>query len=648
MQVVIGAGPAGLYTAIKLRQAGIKDVVVYDPRAGDYTRPGHLDEKVFRRAEDGINKQFWNKRVGHIKDIEKKLYEEAIKLSIKIEKKSFIGLHQDAKNPGVIVRTSESDEIIPADYVFDCTGSRRTVVFAVNTLEPESPFKLKPITDIPVHNHFIAYIKMDEQILDQILAARANENLNNIKDPLAYARSIVKLRELDWHALKLPYCYGVTFGKGKVCMYLHAPEHLTKENQEQWVRTVMESYTTPISYQHVSLSKTYESKPRFTPFTVNAEYLEPVSYKGENLPVVIGLGDAQIDPDFTLGHGIYNGIERIDALFNTMDIINGKICYFNAEDYQVEITALIQVHKEEVTETAIKRKQEFDDSLSKAELLFQSAIKDTTDQQEAFVFNEILTEIKARQSYLNTCKTFAKYHNENHLIKLAEYKIDTLRSKLPEIHEGLLKALNDLPPFLTAERTNAENLLAALANSWKEIGNQLFKQGKYIESTNAYKEALEIYASSDLMKKYPLKGFAIYSNMAIAYNKEKAYFEAISIAQNGLDIYENFDNKIGLESIYEKLVFNLIKATIDEAKNALFRNEQSQADLSYKIAENLFSKYKHGLSQSTSFQTEKLIKELETKLNDKTGEKLKTFGVFSERKKDENLKDIKEVTPSFG
>ena len=39
MYVIIGAGPAGLYAAIKLRLAGIRDLVIYDPRAGNYTRP---------------------------------------------------------------------------------------------------------------------------------------------------------------------------------------------------------------------------------------------------------------------------------------------------------------------------------------------------------------------------------------------------------------------------------------------------------------------------------------------------------------------------------------------------------------------------------------------------------------------------------
>ncbi|MFT4059555.1 MAG: NAD(P)-binding protein [Legionella sp.] len=36
-KVIIGAGPSGLYTAIKLKKEGIHDIIIYDPRAGNYT-----------------------------------------------------------------------------------------------------------------------------------------------------------------------------------------------------------------------------------------------------------------------------------------------------------------------------------------------------------------------------------------------------------------------------------------------------------------------------------------------------------------------------------------------------------------------------------------------------------------------------------
>ena len=42
MRAIVGAGPAGLYLGIKLHQLGVRDVVIYDPRAGKYTRAGHI------------------------------------------------------------------------------------------------------------------------------------------------------------------------------------------------------------------------------------------------------------------------------------------------------------------------------------------------------------------------------------------------------------------------------------------------------------------------------------------------------------------------------------------------------------------------------------------------------------------------------
>jgi len=52
--VICGGGPTGLYLAIRLKQMGVKNIIVYDPRTGDYTRPGHLNTSVFFTAERGL------------------------------------------------------------------------------------------------------------------------------------------------------------------------------------------------------------------------------------------------------------------------------------------------------------------------------------------------------------------------------------------------------------------------------------------------------------------------------------------------------------------------------------------------------------------------------------------------------------------
>ena len=39
---IIGAGPAGLYAALKAKQAGLDHVTILDIREGHYTRPGSI------------------------------------------------------------------------------------------------------------------------------------------------------------------------------------------------------------------------------------------------------------------------------------------------------------------------------------------------------------------------------------------------------------------------------------------------------------------------------------------------------------------------------------------------------------------------------------------------------------------------------
>jgi hypothetical protein len=369
--IIIGAGPAGLYTAIQLRKRGVKNLVVYDPRAGNYTRPGHLSPNVFTRAQKGLDLNFWPaNEQGHIKDLEKKLYIEATKLNIQIEHKLFLRLHQDEKNSGVIVDNNGVEELIEADYVFDCTGSQRKVVAEVNKIIPESPLQPVPITDPPVRTHFLAYIRMNQKDWDRlertaIIFYLFPKSIELI-DSLSFSKSMIQLRNLGWKEFTFPRCYGVRFHNNKVCIYLHAPNDLAEENYEEWVQTVLECYQKPVSFQRLPST----SKPRFLSFTSSAQALKEVSYKGKNLPMIIALGDAQIDFDYYLGDGILDGMPRIDALFEHMIIFVGNIQYFDSAGYLEQITPLLQQHKKAIINAAEDQKKLFTQAINIAQSKF--------------------------------------------------------------------------------------------------------------------------------------------------------------------------------------------------------------------------------------------------------------------------------------
>ena len=395
--IVVGAGPAGLYTAIKLRKAGIRDLVVYDPRAKEYIRPGHLNKNVFEKVEEGIDKKFWLGQDGHIKELERILYAEARALGIAVEKKYFKGLHPDPDHPGILIADNEHSKAYPveADYVFDCTGASRAVVHALNRMSLDPPLKLKAFTELPVSNHMLAYVKMSKPLFEQFTEAeQAINGLQKDINALSFAQSIVKLSALGWNALQFPRCYGVSFGKEKICLYLQAPVHLAAKDRDQWLQTVLECYLFPIHYVHLPSSKKYAYKPRITTFHVSANALEKVSYKAMDLPTIIALGDAQIDSDYYLAHGIYNGVSRINALFDVMKIQEGRIVHFDSTEYQTAIKELLHEHKSAIIIQAMQQRRSFYFAIRPARKNLELAILQSCDEHEKTAFKTILEKIQ--------------------------------------------------------------------------------------------------------------------------------------------------------------------------------------------------------------------------------------------------------------
>ncbi|MGQ3887510.1 tetratricopeptide repeat protein [Legionella sp. CNM-1927-20] len=593
--MIIGAGPAGLYTAIKFRKKGLRNIVIYDPRAGNYTRPGHLNASVFERAQKGLKEDFWpENKVGHIKDLEKILYKEAKNLGIQIENKRFIRLHKNTQKPGVVVETENGEEIIEADYVFDCTGTRREVINAVNKITSNSPFQLIPITEPPVHNHFLAYVKMS-----QIDWYHFNFNMERIVDdptsidPLSFTRSIIELRKLGWKEFKLPRCYGMEFGKDKICLYLHAPDPLAKENYDKWVQTVLESYTKPIHYQHLPSSK---QKPDFLAFPMNAQALKDVSYKGEGLPTVIALGDAQIDFDYYLAHGIEDGIDRIDALFKHMAILNNDIYYFDSEEYLHSVIAHLSDHKKALISEAEEVRKSFVDALEIAKTKLETAYKSTNNAKEQFTIIEMLKEIKARQNYEEARKIFADYHNESNQVMLTKTPLDKIVERLNKIQTRLTEAHNMLPTSFSKERKDTKELLSYLAISFKAVGNTYFRKKNLPQAIDAYQKALEIYNLDYLSATHITQKLPIYSNLIITCLQNKQYSEAIFLANKALSILDDWPaEETRPLALQEKIIFNLIKASCVLAQELAAENQaearhyyiQAQAVLERNA--NLFS-----------------------------------------------------------
>lgn len=406
MIVVIGAGPAGLYFVNKLLKAGVStdDIAMYDPREGTYTRPGQLSMVVFSRIEQGLEEVLWSDQDAHIKDVERKLYEKAKTAGVKIEKKRFVRLQQDAEQPGIIVADGEGkEEFVEADYVFDCSGQARVVIQAVNRLCPESPLIMEKIIDVPVATHFLAHVRMDTaQTLKLLETPMSPGKLPVIKSPLSFSRSLVKLRELGWTHFKFPHCYAAPSpkeGSDKTCLYLQAPDNLSKESYDAWVQTVLECYIDgSVHYEKLAPSRKYTHKPRFVAFKMHAQALADVGYQGKDLPSVVALGDAQIDFNYVLGHGLDDGLSGIDILFEQMVITSDGISV-DLNDYKTALSSLHREHKEAIINAATAEKEALVKAKEIAKLALVQASLLSNDADEKIRFAAILSDIESSDCY---------------------------------------------------------------------------------------------------------------------------------------------------------------------------------------------------------------------------------------------------------
>jgi hypothetical protein len=504
--IIIGAGPAGLYAAIKLHQAGLRNITIYDPRAGTYTRPGHLNTDAYLKVKSAVpHALFSSSRTYHIKDLERELYKEAQRLGICIKKDVFVRLHQDPRSPGVVVfnQKKNKDDIIPADYVFDATGTKRAVVTSVNKLDSASPLTLSPITALPIYHHFLAYVTMSNADFKLLEEGYSNPDTT---DAAHFSDSILALRDLGWHELKFPRCYGASFGKNKVCLYLHAPAHLSEENYDLWVNTVLHCYARTVSYQHVKPSKKYTSKPRFGAFQMDANVLGNVSYRGNNLPYVIALGDAQIDFDYVRAHGVLHGLQRIDTLLKCMEMLNGHIAFFDSSEYESALMQEVNQHKKQVIHAAENLKQNFLDAIPTAQRQLEHTHKLNHDTDKKHALAQVLQEIEVRLCYLAAKQKM----NASPSFKFNEHIMDTL-------HDNLLKSHTNLPDVFSSEKQDILRLLKELARAWKNLGNNAFQDKCPTQAINSYQKALEIYTLPVFDSAHLYDVLVLYSNIMITH-----------------------------------------------------------------------------------------------------------------------------------
>ena len=551
--VIVGAGPIGLYLAIQLHLAGVKNLVVYDPRAGDYTRPGHINKDILERLQDVmIARSLPEKRI-HIKDIERGLYAKAKSLGIAIETKKFVGFHKNIENPGVLVAREGGVETVFCDYVFDCTGSKRELVRAVNALHRDKPpFVISPIAEVAVKHHYLAYVRMNYKHFKLLQKAKSN-----LLSDIQWARSMEKLRHLGWSQWNLPQCHAKYFGKGKVCLYVEMPDGvLPPEKQRVWLETVLESVTQNKSIRFWYLPKGKKDKPRLKEFTVFPQELNRFAYQSDGLPMVLIEGDAQIDPVYVLGHGIIDGLDRVDTLVRSLGIIEGKIARFDPEAHKKILEPELKQHRDSIQFHYTLRNRYFMDGLLRSLLVYKSVIEEALGPERE-AYQKTLLEATARALYIISKTLMERTVDAQNHVRIAERPVPSLIESLEELEKTLLGALEGLPTSCVLERKGFEKMLHDLAFVWKTFGNYLAHHKMGDESAIfCYQKSLKLFQLPFMLGLYRTEELAVYFNLYVIYSKTSNTEALLQTAINALN--RSTSNGVFVEK-KQQIVFATIK-----------------------------------------------------------------------------------------
>lgn len=577
---IIGPGSAGLSIAILLYDAGVSDLAIYGSGAGVYKRPGSLSNDTFEKAEKSFGIKFWTDTrdpakdwaQGHIKDFERLLYKMVEARKIPVIKQDFVGLVQDIDDPAILVQDSNGQtERVSAKYVFDCSGSARVVVHAVNKIIEDEPLRIKKFAKAPFPKHFIAYVAMSladsktlyditlpllEGIDDQKKEASFS---SATKDPLTYARNIVKLRQLGWLEMDYPRCYGVPFSYTKTCLYLETPDHLEEKNYDQWVQTVLECYA-PVKYSHLKPSKKNNPKPRFKAFTLSTRKITHSAYDGfeDDLPNIIALGDSQIDPYYFKANGIKNGVKRIKLLLDSLSIQDGEISHCDIDGYNNSVKDSLLIHQNIIKLAFYNRRMALINALNQAEPRLLEAITLTTDNNEITAFTALINEVHAIIYLLEAERLITKHRQKN---------VPEAINDLRQAHDYLLKSAELLPTAFKEKHQQIIALLEELADKWENLGDMMFDIRMNDLAIELYLRSLELYKHPVFGDKYQRDQIHLLNNLSKIYNVTKNYVLATDSAREGLLLYMKSPQQSKLLLTCNQLIYHLIDALSGHAQS---------------------------------------------------------------------------------
>lgn len=480
---IVGAGPVGLYAALKLIKSGVnpKEITIIDPRHGNYTRPGHLNTRIFNEAYQGLGMPQTRRTVGHICELEDILYQLLQKTSVNFVRQKFESIKvktNEDKTKGIIL---DNDQVISANYVFDCSGALRVVVNDINKkMQQQSKpphFSYSPITtNYRTKEHLVAYVQADPADVEAMHHVSSDEPLAT--DPKVWYEQLQSLRKFGWKQCAAPYTYAQKFAKDEICFYTEAPDDLAEEDTGKWMRTVVDRLARPkkLSYRNYQATELPGLKPKIQRFKLFPHKINTIGFSHPDFPNAIICGDATDQPDYRMAHGVSKAMAYLNEIFKDIEVLNGKIEYLDMDSLDLVIA---------------KEKKEFlGEVIAQAEDIAQKERRFTEDSVELFEAHpesidqkdNLIVEVKAHHYHLQADNSFKK--------SLHGKKLIDEMSDLNEINKAIEKYILAKSTYLQINDVNEIEKIDQKLDMYHE---QLFALASKLFSKNAYERALLAY-----------------------------------------------------------------------------------------------------------------------------------------------------------
>lgn len=556
--VVVGGGPSGLALALGLAKQDIQ-VLLIDPRLGEYYRPGHLTPEVFRKIKGHVPEKFfeqWN-HGRHIKDLERLLYQIAQERprSIELAQGQFIEFRTDEQGKPVLVYQQDGQlRTERTDYVFDCSGSARAVLKAAHRVDPKLVFETASQAQPIVPDHLFYYCSMALVIGENLGRYSPFKGHFSSLTASAYYQMMAELRQFGWSYTAFPSFYAYRFSKEKekFLLYCELPPDLAPSRHADWVNTLIR-YKTGSPTAAVRLLRSEipaKQAVREMAFQMNFNRLQQVGCEARpGLPNILALGDALIGFDYRLAHGALDGLREVKALLKIIEGYKGGIAYYDFQNIGNQFKQILNAHEGRLLAASQKEKQRHEQGAVR--LLDALTV---IGSQKAFDFEQVqlLEELQLRKLVREACDQIKRLKTSG----LSQQEVyEHYRTQLGLIADHFTR----IGTFIIYERQQAHAVMQEGLEAMKTRANDYMQKKQPSQAIALYElgaSLAEKVAAFDL-------AYVFYSNAVIAHKKMNQINPAFELIKKAL---LELPNQAEFSPRRAKLIFNLFDLASQDPK----------------------------------------------------------------------------------